>query len=61
MAGKRLYYMQEDMKMRTSDNSIIRLILCIGSFFVPGAYLISYAILQNDINRIIEVKTNGTF
>ena len=61
MAGKRLYYMQEDANLHVNDNSVLHLLLCIGSYFVPGAFIISYAILQSDINRILEVRGHASY
>lgn len=53
-ASKRVFFLFEDYGVRTSDNSIINLILTI-----VGVGLVAYAILQNDINHLIDAKANA--
>lgn len=57
-ASKRVYFLFEDYGVRTSDNSVVNLILMIANYFV-GTSLVAFAILQNDINHLIDAKANA--
>ena len=61
MASKRVYYLYLDHGMRVSDNSIVNLLITMASYFIPGAYIVAFAILQNDLNTLIHTKGYGTY
>lgn len=61
MASKRVYYLFLENGMHVSDNSIVNLLLMIASYFIPGAYIVAFAILQNDLNTLIQTKGYGTY
>lgn len=61
MASRRIFYLFEDCGYRVSDNSIVNLLLSIASYFVPGAIYIAFAIMQSDINKIIDIRANTTY
>lgn len=56
MAGKRMYALYAQKNMYTSDNAIVYLLLVLGTCVMPGAYIVAYAILQNDINRYLDMQ-----
>lgn len=50
-SSKRVYFLFEDYGVRASDNAVINLILAIFGFNI-----VSYAIIQNDMNHLIDAK-----
>ena len=54
--GQRMYDLSNDYGILTSDNSIINMVLFLASYFIPGAYIVTLAIMQNDMNKIIDLK-----
>ena len=60
MASRRIFFLFEDCGYRVSDNSIINMLLCIASYFIPGAVLVAFAIMQSDLNKLIDIRANET-
>lgn len=50
--SKRIFYLFEDYGVRTSDNSLINVIL-----EIFGLAIVAYAIIQNDMNNLIDIKS----
>jgi len=59
MASKRLFYLFDSNGIQCSDNALINVLLCIACYFVPGAYIVAYAIMQNDINRLVDDRLHA--
>lgn len=59
-AGERIDRMKNERGMPTSNNlGMLYLILCILSYFVGVTGLVVYALIQDEINKLIDAKENG--